>query len=563
MKFWNSLPIQIKAIIAPALGCVMALIIGGVFYSTFHNVAEARQQSQAISAVTSAVNTFILGFGQTNIKVNEIVVLQASNVGDKKVIEAVNSTKTSLADSNDKFEKVTWDTAGINAATVDEIRNDLKAYETGYKSLAGVVSVDVSMSTMFLNNCNNKYQKITGELDQVSKALATKDEALQRRVDQQMHAALTMVLTSVGVAVLLLLLVGGALGRAIAKPIQVITGVMRVLANGDMRVTVPYQDHTDEIGEMAKAVMVFKENAEQVEHLKQEQADAERKATADKKVTMQKLQQNFEASVGQIVNAVASAATQLQANAKNLTDMSEHTSQLSTTVASATEEASVSVQTVASAAEELSASIAEINRQVTDSAHMAQEAVEEVKRTDSTVSTLSEAAEQIGGVVKLIQDIAGQTNLLALNATIEAARAGEAGKGFAVVASEVKSLANQTAKATEEISQKIVTVQNVTNDAVGAIRSIGGIIDLISDVTDKVSHAIQQQNAATREISNNVQQASTGTQEVSNNIVNVTQAATQSRQASGEVLSASLELSKQSEKLRFEIDAFLENLKKG
>lgn len=563
MRFWNNLSIQIKAIIAPVLGCIMVLIIGGVYYSTYQNVAEATRQSRDIAVVDETVNKSLLSLGKTNSKVNESVMLEAANANEQRVLEAVNLTKKSIAETNEYFEKIDWNVAGIDSATAKEIKEDLKAYDSGYDSLASVVTADLSMSIMFLNNCNSKFDSINEALGQVSKKLAVMDDGLQDRVKQQMEFALVTVLGCVGASVLLLLLVGGYLGRAIAKPVQAITEVMHALANGDLRIAVPYTSHTDEIGKMANAVMVFKENAEQMEHLKTEQAAMERKAAEQKKQALESLAKGFEDSVGRIVGSVASAATELQANAKNLTTTSDQTNQLSITVATATEEASANVQTVAAAAEELSASIGEISHQADESMQVAVSAVEEVKRTDATVSSLSEAATQIGDVVKLIQSIAEQTNLLALNATIEAARAGEAGKGFAVVASEVKNLAAQTTRATEEISSKIQTVQTVSAEAVDAIRAIGQTIERISEVAGIISSAVQQQNAATREISSNVQKAYTGTTQVSNDIANVTQAATESRQAAGQVLQASSQLSEQSERLDKEIQTFLAGLRQG
>lgn len=371
------------------------------------------------------------------------------------------------------------------------------------------------------------------------------------------------LLVAAGILLLLSMVVANLIGRSIAKPINQLNASMQQLAKGDTSIEVGMEDRRDEIGTMANTVRVFQENARQVEKLKAEQAELEHRATVEKKAAMDKLANEFERSVGQIVQVVASAATELQANSKHLSDIADKTSQQSATVAAATEEASSSVSTVASATEELSASIGEINRQVTESSQVAQNAVKEVKKTDATVSTLSEAAAQIGDVVKLIQDIAEQTNLLALNATIEAARAGEAGKGFAVVASEVKNLATQTARATEDISKKIVTVQTVSTDTVTAIRSIGKTIEQMNTIASAIANAIQEQNAATKEISNNVQQASAGTSEVSSNIVGVTQAATEARGAATEVLNASSELSKQSEHLRSEIDTFLRKVREA
>jgi methyl-accepting chemotaxis protein len=371
------------------------------------------------------------------------------------------------------------------------------------------------------------------------------------------------LLIAASLVLLIAILVALLIGRSISNPIRTLTKSMQKLASGDTSGNTGMMERGDEIGEMAKTVRVFQDNAKQVEKLKAEQAEMERRAVEDKKRAMAKMADDFEQSVGQIVNVVASAATELQSNAKHLSEMAEQTSRQSATVAAATEEASTSVQTVASATEELSASIGEINRQVVESSNIAMNAVEEVKKTNSTVSTLAEAATQIGDVVKLIQDIAEQTNLLALNATIEAARAGEAGKGFAVVASEVKNLATQTARATEEISKKIVTVQSVSTEAANAIRGIGVTIEKISEITGTIASAIHEQTAATKEISNNVQQASAGTSEVSSSIVSVTQTAKESGGAAEEVLQASNELSKQSERLRAEVGSFINKVKQG
>ncbi|MDD3181579.1 MAG: methyl-accepting chemotaxis protein [Alphaproteobacteria bacterium] len=347
------------------------------------------------------------------------------------------------------------------------------------------------------------------------------------------------------------------------KPMVQMERVMAHLQNEEVDVDVPAQNRGDEIGRMAKAVQSFKEGIVEKIRLRGEAEAQKQRAETERRLTMNKMADDFEHTVGNIVQVVASAATELQSSAKNLSEMADQTNTQTTAVAAATEEASASVQTVASAAEELSSSISEINRQIEQSTEVATEAVEEVKNTDLTVSTLSDAAAQIGDVVKLIQDIAEQTNLLALNATIEAARAGEAGKGFAVVASEVKNLANQTARATEEISKKIVTVQSVSTQAVSAIRSIGEIIGRIDMITSTIADAIHQQESATREISNNVQQASAGTSEISCNIVNVTHAASESRNAAGEVFQASGELSRQAEVLRKEIVTFVATVRQG
>ncbi len=271
---------------------------------------------------------------------------------------------------------------------------------------------------------------------------------------------------------------------------------------------------------------------------------------------------NFERHVKGVVQTFSSSSTELQASAQEMTKTAELTSQQSSSVASAAEQATTNVQTVASAAEELSSSIAEISSQVSKSSEIAQNAVSEADRTNTTVEGLAEAAQKIGDVVSLINDIAGQTNLLALNATIEAARAGGAGKGFAVVASEVKNLANQTAKATEEIGNQIGAIQGAAGEAVIAIKGIGGTIREINEIASSIASAVEEQGAATSEISRNVQEAATGTQEVTGTIAQVATAANETGQSAGQVLEASGELSKQSELLGNEVDKFLKEMKK-
>jgi methyl-accepting chemotaxis protein len=370
----------------------------------------------------------------------------------------------------------------------------------------------------------------------------------------------SMVLTGI---VILFLVVSSLIvirGR-IVKPITTIIAVMTRLAEGDNAVEVAGADRGDEIGEMAQAVQVFKDNALDKQRLEEEQAATAQRAEEEKRQAMYALADRFERQVKDVVDGVSSSATEMQATAQQMSATAEETSRQSANVATASEQATANVQTVAATAEELSASITEIGRQVLQSAKIAQNAVEEAESTNDTVKGLAEAAAKIGEVVNLINDIAGQTNLLALNATIEAARAGEAGKGFAVVAQEVKNLANQTAKATEEISTQITAVQEETNGAVGAIEKIRSIIGEISDISTTISSAVEEQGVSTQEIARNVQQAATGTQDVNSNIDSVNRAASETGSAAGQVLDAAQEMSRQAEGLRGQVDDFLNEVR--
>ena len=308
--------------------------------------------------------------------------------------------------------------------------------------------------------------------------------------------AMLILLISAGGTVAIFL-VGFILARSFSRPITAMTDSMNELAGGDLEVNIPAQDRADEIGKMAEAVQVFKENAIRVNEMEGEQEEAKRRAEAEKRAAMNQMADEFQASVGGVVDTVASAATQMQATAQSMSSTAEQTSRQSTAVAAAAEQASANVQTVASAAEELASSVAEIGRQVAQSSEIAATAVKDAQHTDQQIQGLAQAASKIGEVVALITDIADQTNLLALNATIEAARAGDAGKGFAVVASEVKNLANQTAKATDEISGQIGGIQCATKDAVTAIQGIGKTIGEIDEIASTIAAAVEEQGAAT------------------------------------------------------------------
>jgi methyl-accepting chemotaxis protein len=339
------------------------------------------------------------------------------------------------------------------------------------------------------------------------------------------------------------------------------TGAMKDLAGGKLDVEVPGIGRRDEVGEMADAVEVFKNNASARGELEAEQKETEGRAVARRKADMDRLANEFEGAVGQIVETVSSASSELEASAGTLTSTAERAQELTTMVAAASEEASTNVQSVASATEEMASSVNEISRQVQESARMAGEAVDQARHTNDRVGELSKAAARIGDVVELINSIAGQTNLLALNATIEAARAGEAGRGFAVVASEVKALAEQTAKATGEIGLQITGIQSATEESVNAIKEIRGTIEKLSEISSAIAAAVEQQGAATQEISRNVQQAAHGTQQVSSHITDVQRGASETGSASSLVHSAARSLSGESNRLKLEVGKFLNSVR--
>jgi methyl-accepting chemotaxis protein len=396
------------------------------------------------------------------------------------------------------------------------------------------------------------------KLDAVKEAIGKKFIETTAETDSRISGTITLQEIVAGAAVVLGLLIAFLIARGIIKPLSGLTSGMKELAGGNFGVVLPGLDRKDEVGDMAQAVETFKVKAEE-----RAREEAEGKASQDqiaarqRKADMIKLADTFEAAVGEIVETVSSASTELEASAGTLTSTAGRAQELTTVVAAASEEASTNVQSVASATEEMASSVNEISRQVQESARMAGEAVDQARKTNDRVSELSKAASRIGDVVELINTIAGQTNLLALNATIEAARAGEAGRGFAVVASEVKALAEQTAKATGEIGQQISGIQAATQESVGAIKEISGTIEKLSEISSTIAAAVEEQGAATREISRNVQQAAQGTQQVSSHIVDVRRGASETGSASSQVLSAAQSLSGDSNRLKLEVGKFL------
>jgi methyl-accepting chemotaxis protein len=378
-------------------------------------------------------------------------------------------------------------------------------------------------------------------------------------------AKLAPIAWMLGLAILAIAVIGGGIawmiGRSISKPLGELGGRMQALADGKLDGEIPGLGRGDEVGAMAATVKIFKDNAVRIRGLEQAEAQTQARAAAERRGAMESLAGDFERSVNGIVRSVSAAAAGMQTTAQSMTSTASDASSRAATVSAASQSASNNVGTVAAAAEELSSSVAEISRQVARSSEIASKAVGDAESTNVTVRALSTGAEKIGEVVKLIHSIAAQTNLLALNATIEAARAGESGRGFAVVASEVKALANQTAKATEEISAQVAAMQASTSDAVASIGGITQTIAQMSEITVSISTAIEQQGDATREIARNIQSVAAGSSEISTHIGGVTTAAAATGTAASDVLSNARELDNQSGMLRHAVDEFLSKVR--
>ena len=486
------------------------------FTSEMAKLSHSAENSERITKLTSLIAGFRNGKDQ-------LEAVRREAVG----IEAKRATGELTAEATARISKL--------ADEVARIRKE--------------VTVPINVEVEATANKITEYSKQRSEEARVS---AAADAASVERTS--LIAGIAMAFLLIGTCVFSIF--------TIARPMRALSVAMEELAGGNFAVVLPGLGRKDEVGDVADAVEKFKVVSEQKAR---EEAEAkiqqDQIAAKQRKASMIKLADDFENAVGEIVETVSSASTELEASAGTLTSTAERAQELTTAVAAASEEASTNVQSVASATEELTSSVNEISRQVQESARMAGEAVNQARTTNDRVSELSKAAARIGDVVELINTIAGQTNLLALNATIEAARAGEAGRGFAVVASEVKALAEQTAKATGEIGQQITGIQAATQDSVNAIEEISGTIEKLSEISSTIAAAVEEQGAATQEISRNVQQAAQGTQQVSSNITDVQRGASETGSASSQVLSAAQSLSGDSNRLKLEVGKFLNSVR--
>ena len=580
----QNLRIGTKLAIASALGI---LLVGLMIFSQIAGNAAVRK-ANAIAVAQQTITQDAINI-KASIRGMQVGVrdarLSSAPADLKKANDYIAARLQSVNEFSDSMLKLAH--SAENRERIEKLRAMAGDYAKAAQRVAAIRTEEVNIGTKHAGGNEMPAEAIarmkelsdeeTRIIRDVTLPLAAEIEGLANKtVEYSMHraeeenAAAAQEMSSaerISLAIGLaagLLLIGTCIFSifTIARPMHALSASMRELADGNFGVVLPGLGRKDEIGDVAQAVETFKVKAEQKAR---DEAEAKMKqdqiAAQQRKADMIKLADGFEAAVGEIIETVSSASTELEASASTLTANAERAQELTTMVAAASEEASTNVQSVASATEELTSSVNEISRQVQESARMANEAVDQARRTNDRVGELSKAAARIGDVVELINTIAGQTNLLALNATIEAARAGEAGRGFAVVASEVKALAEQTAKATGEIGQQISGIQAATQESVGAIKEISGTIEKLSEISSTIAAAVEEQGAATQEISRNVQQAAQGTQQVSSNITDVQRGASETGSASSQVLSAAQSLSGDSNRLKLEVGKFLNTVR--
>jgi methyl-accepting chemotaxis protein len=495
----------------------------------------AKKVADQFQAVTALANTFVVNSDKT---------VAASAVARLKFVE------NSLKAISSKDEKITQGIKEVSTL-LDEYKQALTKLTENSKEI-DELTIEMTESAAAINQGSSRMKS---DLLADQKRLETESDAAIGETER-----LILMLAAGGF--LLGCVWAFLLGKGISRPMTAMCNAMRELAAGNFDVVLPGLGRKDELGEMAGAVEEFKVQAIARAERDAAAQEAQNKASsAARRTELIRFADEFEQAVGAIVSNVSASAVQLEAAAGTLTRTAETTQSLSSQVAGASEEASSNMQSVATATEELSASVDEIGRRVKESSQIADAAVRQAEQTDNRIGKLSRAAQEIGDVVKLITAIAEQTNLLALNATIEAARAGDAGRGFAVVASEVKSLASQTAKATDEISNHISGMQGATQESVAAIKEIGGTIGKISDIAATIASAVEQQSSATQEIARNVQNVAQGTQEAAASVMQVNRGATETGSASEEVLNSARTLSSESTRLREELDRFMANIR--
>ncbi len=485
----------------------------------------------------------------------------AANESDSSKVGAMakeaTAASTRILDAVKSIEGFQGDGSAKSPA-LQQLHAAATSYLKQAKNAIEMADGDAGSAMMFIKGAERPFAEIDKLTDELSvQSGEAKDREIARssvRLEQQQRM--------LGMIILGVALTGFAIafriGRSISKPVVAMASAMRELAGGNFDLRLPGLERADEVGQMARAVDEFK--AQAIAKAEREAAEREqrnREAAERQQQELHRLADKFEAAVGEIVETVSRASNDLEMAAQGLTKNTETTRELSVKVSAASAETSSNVQSVASATEEMASSVSEISRQVQESSRVASEAVDQARQTDGRITALSQAADRIGDVTKLITTIAEQTNLLALNATIEAARAGDAGRGFAVVAQEVKALASQTAKATGEIASQIGEIQTATRDSVAAIKEIGGTIGRVSEIAATIAAAIEEQGAATQEIARNVQQAAAGTNNVAGNVAEVKRSATDAGSASSQVLSSAQLLAGESARLKQEMERFL------
>lgn len=553
---FNNISITTKSLIAPLVACAMLLVIT---FSAFINYTTSQQQIQNSSHASQTVNnakSLVITMAQAHASLFRTVSWQQAQVDAEKVAESTDQAKTKIESALTQFKQLDLSLIQKDPKEIQKIEDAIKNYQKTAIETLDTIAIDTFLATMLMTDAHYVFEDLSAQIEGLSTLIQEKSTALNAEmIENQKTAFLTSLIIS-AFAIVLSIVFAILLSKAISNPVNQMTEVMTNLAEGNLDVEVEGTSRGDEVGRIAKAVLVFKENAIERKTMREEERKNQ-EANTHRQQQLIDLTNNFDSAITSVIEAVMGAVHDLHTAADNLSSTAEKTSAQTANVSEATNSASENVQTVSSATTELSSSIQEISSQVSRASQVSQEAVDEARDTNDNIGQLANAADRIGEVINLIRDIADQTNLLALNATIESARAGEAGKGFAVVASEVKNLANQTGRATEEIANQIESIQSETHRAVDSIQGISSTISSISELSLSIAGAIEEQTAATDEIARNVENASDGTNRVSSNISGVAKAAEETGEMASSVYSSATTLKERAENLKQTVEDFL------